>query len=231
MLKTVAALLLAATALSACANHAGVPPAAHYDVAGKERQHIVGSARHWQVIAKDVAGRLAPHLNERERVVLLRNTADSVFSEVFAEMLETEFLERGHANTVMARRVPIVDFEATVVSHGRGVALAPGRFTLLGLGSGAAVWVANRAADLPVTAAAGVAVAGVAGLAAEAAMAGHPDAPNTEVVITATVTRDGLPTKRFTEVYYVADGSGWNYAPKASPATEKKVWLGAVPTR
>lgn len=185
MKKTLAGLACVAL-LSACSPT--VPAVQAFPPTGQE---LVASAAHWQAIAEDLAGAIAPASGQR--ATIFRPVPATAFSSAFGEMLATALTERrvavtnGYQGPAAAR----VRFEAQVVRSGLA---APVGLVALSDGRGHLTWVkAPSGISLPASP--------------------PPAGPMAEIVVTGAVERGGVDVVRVTRVYYVASGEVADYLP------------------
>lgn len=214
-----------------------VPRADNYSATGQKKARAV---HHWDVLADDVAGRIAGKISDwppDEYPIYIVPATDSDFNQGFRKLLITRLLDRGLYLSTEPTDV-VLTFDAQVVVHPDPV---------------------NNKVQLPATTlAAGVAVArdafsyrhstpsGIAtGLAIGAALdihrmtidglaAGGPT--RTEVLITTSMEGGGRYLARTADVYYIAPHDVTLYLDRVLPAppplppmTPMKTWRVVAP--
>lgn len=188
MNKTFAGLACC-TFLSACAPTVPtVPELTQFPPSGQEQ---VASAFHWQVIADDFADEMAPMVGPR--AMIFRPAPATAFSQAFGEMLSTA-LTRHHVGIVTSFPVDgasRVRYEAQVVRSGYA---RPAGLVAVSDGFGHIAWTAVPPRHQR-----------------PAPSQDMPQAPVTEIVVTAAAERGGVDVARVTRVYYVADSDVSNY--------------------
>mgnify|MGYP003594786312 CR=1 FL=1 len=230
----VAALAAAAAFMAGGCSTLDVPRADNYSATGQKKARAV---HHWDVLADDVAGRIAGKISDwppDEYPIYIVPATDSDFNQGFRKLLITRLLDRGLYLSTEPTDV-VLTFDAQVVVHPDPV---------------------NNKVQLPVTTlAAGVAVArdafsfrhstpsGIAtGLAIGAALdvhrmtidglaAGGPT--RTEVLITTSMEGGGRYLARTADVYYIAPHDVTLYLdrvlPPPPPMTPMKTWRVVAP--
>ncbi len=184
-------------ALSACT---GVPNAEYFPPSS---QRVVASASHWQIIAKDAVAKLAPALGKETGLVSVMPRSAS--SDAIMGVLATALTDRGVAVARSPRPgMDVVHVEMQAIGHGRDDIPHAGTATLLGIGGGMAVWAIAQAVTVASVAAPAIGLG--LGATSELLAGAFPASPNTEVVLSVTLTRNGADVARSSGVYYVSPG-------------------------
>lgn len=205
----------AALLLAGCATpHSEAPLATNFPTS---QQQKIQAAAHWQVIATDVARQLSTDLKSRPVLYVNRDRHDSAFDRAFGNQLVSALLEQGFVVQKSPQGAFSVDFETQVVRFSANRPQYRHAGTPSALAAG--VWALHKA-----NATAGaVLAAGLVGADAyswfrsEFATGGTPQ---TEILVTTSVSDANRYLARSTNVYYVADTDGRLY--ESSPATKVK---------
>ncbi|MDF1486056.1 hypothetical protein PY257_12840 [Ramlibacter sp. H39-3-26] len=221
------ALLLAAL-LAGCAT-LDVPRADNYPESSQKKARAV---HHWDVLAEDVAARVAATLRATGAppvALYVVPGADTDFNRGFRSLLLTRLVDQGLPVAVQPGASGLeLHFDTQTVRHSRPPGLNyPMPMTTLAAG----VAVARDLAVYDHSAAAGVASALGIGLildgariAREGPAAGGPT--GTEVLVSTALQSGGVYLARTADVYYIegADASLYRPAPPAPAPTPLKTW-------
>lgn len=212
-LPAAAGLILAALlGLGGCADR---PPAASFLAYPQKK---LQSARHWEVVATDVAAAVSTYLEEQDgkkepvQVYMMRDDG-SLFSDAFQQSLITAFVKEGNPVAVDARPDAVsVGIDVMVVPHhpDRPNRTFPGKMTALGSG----IWVGSAILDAFPWGAG----ATWFGLAADAVSATVAES-NNEIMMTVSLARNGFYVYRASAVYYVNDRDIGQYGSEAAYQT------------
>ena len=211
-----------------------VPRADNYSATGQKKARAV---HHWDVLADDVAGRIAGKISDwppDEYPIYIVPATDSDFNQGFRKLLITRLLDRGLYLSTEPTDV-VLTFDAQVVVHPDPVSNAV-QLPVTALAAGVAV--ARDAFSYRHSSASGLA----AGLAIGAALdvhrlvidglaAGGPT--RTEVLITTSMEGGGRYLARTADVYYIAPHDVTLYMDRVLPAppplTPMKTWRVVAP--
>lgn len=211
--RNISATLVLAAMLTGCATPYSETPLATNFPTGKQQK--LQAAAHWNLIANDVAKQLAASLKGKPVLppVYVNQTGNKTeFDKVFSSQLISALVAEGfvvHKRPTGAVYVDI-DTQPVQFSANRPQYKHAGTATVLTAG----VWALYQATP------AGIATAAVVG--ADAYMWFRSEfatgaTPQTEIVITASVSDSNQYLARTTSVYYVADSDATLYWP-ATPA-------------
>lgn len=212
-LPAITSLILAALlALAGCADR---PPAASFLAYPQKK---LQSARHWEIVAADVAAAVSTYLQEQEgkkdpvQVYMMRDDG-TLFSDAFQQSLITAFVKAGNPVAVDARPDAIsVGIDVMVVPHhpDRPNRTVPGKMTALGSG----IWVGSAILDAFPWGAG----ATWFGLGADAIAATVNESTN-EIMLTVSLAKNGFYVYRASAVYYVLDKDIEQYGGEAAYRT------------
>ncbi|WP_119155197.1 hypothetical protein [Caldimonas tepidiphila] len=197
-------LAVAALAAGCAAPYSETPIATNF---GTTKQQKLQAAAHWNVIAKDLARQLTDKLpaNSRLHVRTSAPIEGSAFERAFAVQLTTALVQSGHqvlkapdAGVLLVE----VDTQAVPFSPSRAKYHAAGQLTALGTGLYALYEVAERASA---GVAAALAVLVHDSLQASGSELASGDTPQTEIIVTASISDTSKYLARITTAYYVAD--------------------------
>lgn len=197
-----------------------VPKADNYPASNQKKARAV---HHWDVLADDVAGRIADKIREwppGEYPIHVSTVSDASFNQSFRKLLITRLLDRGVALSTQPAGVQLV-VEAQVVQHPAltfNLNRASLPLTRLSIG----VTVARDLLHAPPSAASVAGTLGAAALLADATSyltegpaAGGPT--RTEVLITTSLENADRYLARTADVYYIEDADAALYLPKEPP--------------
>ncbi|RYF69134.1 MAG: hypothetical protein EOO29_33950 [Comamonadaceae bacterium] len=234
------AALLAATMLLAGCGTLDVPRADNYPATGQKKARAV---HHWDVLAGDVAGRVADKIAswpEGEYPIHVRVADNSSFNQGFLKLLKVHLLNRGVAVSAVPTAVEL-EVQTQLVQHEsaspRGFPV-PMAGTVLGTGVGVwRDWTVHYAGRnlLPGVATALGVGAGVAldmaHLYTQGAAAGGPT--RTEVLITSTLKSQDRYLAGTADLYYIERADAVLYLPELPPVapapTPVKTWRVVAP--
>lgn len=211
--RSVLPALLATVLLSACATQTlDVPRAENYPISAQKKARAV---HHWDVLAEDVAGRIAENMQRRApgQAVYLMATTDNAasFNQAFRKLLLTQLMAKGlEVATQPGAGVADVNFEVQLVRHnsaaGNGIQL---KYTSLTAGVAVVRDLFYQHSSTAYTLIALAAAAGLdaASLALNGNAAGGPT--RSEVLVTTTVESGRRYLASTSDVYYIerADAS------------------------
>ena len=197
-----------AAALVGCASP--VPVAQNFDAV---QQKVARTARHWDVVAGDVAAQTLNAISKDPRLmgrsVYVANARATVFNTAFREFVITNLVNEGAAVSVcktdesspgFAQDAPeiVVTYETQLVKHAsRTPDYQPGRYTALALG---VLVIRNIILGGDET------TGTIAGIALSEFGYGHlARAPATEIVVTTTIAEHNKFVMRRSDIYYVPD--------------------------
>ncbi|WP_126443772.1 hypothetical protein [Sulfuricystis multivorans] len=214
---TGAALATAAILAGCAAPFSEAPLATNFP---STKQEKIQAAAHWDIIAKDVASRIASSLPDKRPLHVVRKPGASAFDRAFENLLISSLVANGQ--TVMKRLDGAlnVEVDTQVVSfsanrpqyrhHGTATALATG------------LWALDA---VEATGAGALTAAIVAGDAyswfrSEFATG---ETPQTEIIVTTGVNDGNRYLARNTSIYYVADNDKTLYQNLAAQTQKIKV--------
>lgn len=215
------AALLAAALLAGCGT-LDVPRADNYPATGQKKARAV---HHWDVLAQDVATRVAQKLSDwpaGEHPIYVAVAGDSSFNQGFAKLLRVHLLERGVSLSTVPGGVEL-EVQTQVVQHHSGVSTPiPMPWTLLATGIGVSRdWYVHhygQVFDPGITTALGLGV----GLAmdvyqrhVQGAAQGGPT--RTEVLVTTALKSGARYLAGSADLYYIEREDAALYQPPAPP--------------
>lgn len=203
MPRSVLPALLVTALLSACATQTlDVPRADNYPVSAQKKARAV---HHWDVLAEDVAGRIAEKLQGKaeQQAVYVVPAADSAFHQGFRKLLISQLLAKGVEVGTQPTGLD-VRFDAQIVRHHSKVSNSV-QLKATSLAAGIAV-VRDLTFQHSATAYTliGLAAAGgydAAKLALDGSASGGPT--RTEVLVTTTVEARQRYLASSSDVYYI----------------------------
>lgn len=226
--------LLAAALLTGGCSTLDVPRADNYSATGQKKARAV---HHWDVLADDVAGRIAGKISDwpqGEYPIYIVPATDSDFNQGFRKLLITRLLDRGLYLSTEPTDV-VLTFDAQVVVHPTPVSNSV-QMPVTALAGGVAVardafTYAHSATSGVVTSLAVAAVADLHRLTIDGLAAGGPT--RTEVLITTSMEGGGRYLARTADVYYIAPHDATLYMDRVLPAppplTPMKTWRVVAP--
>jgi len=230
-----AAAAAAALALGGCSS-LDVPRADNYPATDQKKARAV---HHWDVLADDVAGRIAGKISDwpagEYPIHVAPSPGGTSFDNGFRKLLITRLLDRGVALSTQPAAVTL-SFETQVVQHrSRAVSLGPLPWTRLALGVGVARdWYLHEQSARSMLAGA-VALGAVADLtqyAIDGPAAGGPT--RTEVLVTTSLESADRYLARTADIYYIERDDTVLYQappppPPPPPPTLVKTWRVVAP--
>ncbi|MCL2524478.1 MAG: hypothetical protein FWF20_01535 [Betaproteobacteria bacterium] len=199
--RTLTALALA-VALAGCATpYSEAPTATNFS---SSKQSKLQAAAHWKIIADDTARQIAAGLGERQALYVNVPEVKSEFDRAFANQLIAALIAQGFVvqKTPQGALNVDIDTQAVRFAANRPQYAYVGAPTLLAAG----VWALHSVHWS--AAAATVGTLGAVGLDAYAWFRSEfatGETPQTEIIVTATVSNREQYLARATSVYYVAD--------------------------
>ena len=201
-MKNAVNLLVVTLLTTGCASEVPIPTT--YPVTTQQK---IKSAHHWDVIAKDAAQQAAASLVKNNLsstpVTVSTPQTEAPFQTGFRNFLITHLV--GLNQPVAQKNTDIeIQFETQVVRHASArQAHIPGELTAIGAG----IMVTRQAVMNWSGSAQAAGVLGLAGLA-DLGMGYATGLPQTEVILTTSLLRNGQFLMRKTDVYYVEDVDG-----------------------
>lgn len=227
--------LLAVAALAGGCSTLDVPRADNYPATGQKKARAV---HHWEVLAADVAVRVAQKIGEwppGEHPIYIPPAGDSGFNQGFRKLLITHLVERGVTLSTVPTPVEL-SFDTQVVQHYAPVTNRA-QMPLTRLAAGVAVvrdWhlYAQTNPSLIAGGLAATALIDATMLATDGAAAGGPT--RTEVLITTSLESNQRYLARTADVYYIEPDDALLYIPPPPPPpppapTPLKTWRVVVP--
>lgn len=197
---TTGAAVVVAAMLAGCATpYSEAPLATNFPTTKQEK---VQAAAHWNVIAKDVANQISSRLTERRPLHVLQPAGKSAFERAFASQLVSSLVANGHTVMKQPTGALSVEIETQVVGF------SPYRPQYRHAGTATALMTGVWALHV------GEATAGAALYATVAAADAYSwfrsefatgETPQTEIIVTTSVSDGNQYLSRNTSVYYVAD--------------------------
>lgn len=224
--------LLGLSLLAAGCSTLDVPRADNYQASGQKK---VRAVHHWDVLAADVAARIADKISEwpaGEHPIYLSQSPAGSFHQGFRKLLMARLLERGVALSTEPAAVQL-HIDTQVVQHDAAVQNSVGLpFTRLAAG----VAVARDIAVHAQSAASGMAAGLVLGAALDAASfhtdgsaAGGPT--RTELLVTSTLEGGGRFLASTADMYYIerAEADLYRSALSQAPLPALTTWQVVAP--
>lgn len=228
MLPSLALALLAA----GCSHSVDVPLADNYAPTLQKKARAV---HHWDVLADDVASRIAEKLRDwppGEHPIYIVPPSDARFEQGFRRLLTARLLDRGVALSVHPTPVQL-SLEAMLVQHesaaGNQAAMP---FTRLALGLAVArdwyLYAQTSASAIGAGVATG-ALLDITQASLNGPAGGGPT--RTEVLITTTLQTEGRLLASTADVYYIEreDATLYRPSPPPPPPTPYKTWRVVAP--
>lgn len=183
-------LFFVLSALAGCAyQQQGRPPVSYYNVTSEMQ---LKSAKHWRVVANDIAAKVqSQQLVKGTRLFIKPNNPDSLFDRVFSAQLKSSLFDAGIPVSSVPEGALQVSISAVTVRHVAELKYVPGSLTALAAGVAVLRESANKY------------VGTVIGADALASIVSMTDLPDTELVLTTAIERDGLYVLHSTDTYYV----------------------------
>ncbi|WP_462328208.1 hypothetical protein [Desulfobaculum sp.] len=177
-----------------------------------ETQHKMQAARHWDILAEDVAQQSKKALDDRVELRLLAidviPDAQGPFAEVFRELLRSHLVHEGLQVSDKDEGQLELRFKVQMVKHGkRFQRTPPGLLSVLGAGI-----AVSR--DLGADA---VYAASVAGILADVAIGTLPGYSSHEVIITSSMVWRNRFVTHSSSIYYINDGDNRQYGQPIPP--------------
>lgn len=204
-----------------------VPRADNYPASGQKK---VRAVHHWDVLAGDVAARIADKISEwpaGEHLLYLSAPPAGSFNQGFRKLLMAHLLERGVALSTEPTAVQL-HIETQVVQHEAAAHNSAGLpYTRLAAGVAVARDIAVHAQSAPSGIAAGLALGmalDAATLYTDGAAAGGPT--RTEVLVTTSLESGGRYLASTADMYYIerAEAGLYRNAPPQAPLPALTTW-------
>jgi hypothetical protein len=216
--RTVGAALALTAIVAGCATpYSEAPLATNFPTT---KQPKVQAASHWNTIAGDVTNQISSKLAERRPLYVAQSATNTAFDRAFANQLISALMSGGQTVLKSPAGALTVEFDTQVVSFspnrpqyrhaGTATALATGVWALSAgeATAGAAIFATVAAADT------------YAWFHAEFATG---ETPQTEIIVTTSVTDNNRFLSRNTSVYYVADSDKALYEAVGLPTRSFKL--------
>jgi len=196
---TGAAMVIAAMLAGCATPHSEAPLATNFPTTKQEKMQ---AAAHWNVIAKDVASQISSKLVEKRPLHVVQPAGKSAFERAFANQLISSLVANGHSVMKQAAGTLSVEVDTQVVSF------SPNRPQYRHAGTATALMTGVWALHV------GEATAGAALYATVAAADAYAwfrsefatgETPQTEIIVTTSVSDGNRYLSRSTSVYYVSD--------------------------
>jgi hypothetical protein len=201
MNRVLAGLFAAAMLLGGCASYDGRPAQAFFEV---EPEYKLKSAKHWRVVANDVARNIRKAVKDPDAQVHVPVPAESgsIFNRVFASQLRSSLFDSKAALTPYEPGSHTVHVTVDTVRHVTLPDYIPGSLSILAVG--VKVLRESHRVGAPLSQDLGQAV--VAG-GTDAALTYREDQkrPSLEVVLTTSITYQGRYVFHSTDTYYLDD--------------------------
>ena len=227
-----AAWLALALLAGGCSHSVDVPLADNY---APTLQKKARSVHHWDVLADDVAGRIAEKLRDwppGEHPIYIVPPSDARFEQGLRRLLTARLLERGIALSVQPTPLQL-SLEAMLVQHESAVGNQGALpFTRLAAGLSVArdgyLYAQGTASVIGAALATGL-LMDLTQLSLNGPAAGGPT--RTEVLITTTLQREGRLLASTADVYYIEreDATLYRASPLPPPPTPYKTWRVVAP--
>lgn len=197
----IVAVMAAALAAGCASPYTEAPLATNFPTSKQEK---LQAAAHWNRIAQDVAQRIAKSLPNQSPLYVREPNTDTAFARAFHGQLITALLAAGHPvmKTPQGALQVEVDTQAVAFSSDRPQYRHAGAATALGGGLWALYDIGRAVSP---------GAAGMVALAAGDTLAwfqsefASGETPQTEIIVTTSVSNDSQYVARNTSVYYVAD--------------------------
>lgn len=221
MKRTTLMLALAVLAGGGCSTQSQVPLTASFP---HSSQHIVKAARHWQIIADDVAAQTARHLKNQDFTATIRvaaTPATTAFNQAFRSFVTTGLVTQGLpvSSDDAAKAEFRVETQVVRQASPRNMQV-PGAYTSLAAG----IWLLNNMATAWSPESVGAGVLGAALVtdvlnATDNNPVRHPPT-HLELIVNTSVVYQGRYLVRNSAVYYIEDSDGSLYR----DMNERKEW-------
>jgi len=181
-------------------------------------QKKMQAARHWEVLAKDLAGQVKHCIKKSEDLssfpVYVVPQKGSTFGEIFHELLMSELMDRGIAVTRNETNALKMEYSTQVLTHGtRTYQKFPLKFTALAAGVAVARNIDNIINELDKMKAGEVLGLGTgAGVLSDLALSHYGGEPShNEVIITSALSRGDILLIHQSDIYYINDPDAGHY--------------------
>lgn len=225
---------MALTLLAGCASrYADAPQPTRFETS---KQKKLQAAQHWQIIADNFAAQLTSDLRGKGVTQALHIPAgkdDYAFVEGFRELLTTALLAQGWDIRTSPRNALTVDIRYSIYKfqpdrlknvyfHGEATALVAGLWAVSGIVDGGMSAGAKALSVAVLADAAGWIVQDAPDGPEKAQYAGGP-VPQSEILVTASVTDGDRIVARRSNIYFAADEDKALYWHKPGQGTELRV--------
>lgn len=198
---TTGAAFVAAVVLVDCATpYSEAPLATNFPTTKQEK---VQAAAHWDVIAKDVANRITARLPEKKPLHVVQKSGESAFDHAFSNMLISSLVANGQTVVKQPTDALSIEVDTQVVgfSANRPQYRHAGAASALATG----LWALNEVEATAAGALTALVFAGDAYTWFRSEFA-TGETPQTEIIVTTSVSDGNRYLARSTNVYYAADG-------------------------
>lgn len=198
--NTLGAAFVAAALLAGCATpYSEAPLATNFPTTKQEK---VQAAAHWDIIAKDVANRIAARLPEKKPLHVVQKTGGSAFDRAFSNMLISSLVANGQTVVKQPADALSIEVDTQVVrfSANRPQYKHTGAASALATG----LWALNEVEATAAGALTALVFAGDAYTWFRSEFASG-ETPQTEIIVTTSVSDGNRYLARSTSVYYAAD--------------------------
>lgn len=203
-------ILTAACVFSGCGS--SVP---HPTTFPMQTQRKMQAARHWDLLAEDVAGQVKKCIAERKdlmvKPVYVVPKEETPFGEIFHDILISKLVGGGVVVTRAEKDVMKMEYTVKLLEHSdRDYSILPLKFTALGAG----IMVARKVSDWTLDKLLPIGVG--AGLLADIGMSRHAGKlPHKEVIITTSLIFGDYYFMHQTDIYYINDPDADHYVKEA----------------
>lgn len=196
-----------------------------------DTQRKMQAARHWQILAEDLAGQVKKCITGQDGLkhlpVYVVPKEGSPFEEIFHELLISELMDRGVAVSQTTEGAMEMEYNAWILEHSdRNYQKIPIKFTALGAGILVARNYSNVDAWMDRQKTRNLLGMGAAtGILADVVMSRYAGAPShNEVIITTTLSLDGILHLHQSDIYYINDPDAGHYASEEKIKTNGRTY-------
>jgi len=174
-------------------------------------QKKMQAAKHWDILASDVAEQLAITLPKYKEIqatpCIVKSSDETPFGKLFDRLLIAHLIEKGFVIASKHDNAVIIDYSAKVLGHAeRMYNKVPIKYTALGIGVNVArnIYHSSFKSILPLAIPVGVLLdAGTGGYAG--------NLPSNEVIIYTSLTYNNRIYFQQADIYYINDPDWWHY--------------------
>lgn len=219
------ALVLACTLCTGCGS--AVPVTTTYSW---QTQKKMQAARHWEILADDMAGQVKHYLKKREDLslpVYVVPQEGSAFGKIFRELLVSELMDRDVAVSRNETNALKLEYSTQVLTHGaRTYQKFPLKLTVLGTGVAVARKIDNIMNEIDQMKAMTAIGLGVgAGLLSDLALSRYGGEPSqSEVIITTSLSKGDTLLIHQSDIYYINDPDVGHYLNKEKEGPHGKTY-------